>query len=164
MLCLGQKNYFIDSYCCLTIIDRSGKHMPSRTVSVSRPPLHRPQLCLWWGQGLCGWGGRAGMQWVPFWITVLPWHTVHSRRSHLVLPCNTLGVFTQVLFDMYLISFCFHLYLNCISKRNKISCWLNSVYQVSWPCRLAYFIFSPASHFEIFWIQSFIAPFFLTKS
>lgn len=50
--------------CCLVICGRTGEHVSSGTVSVSRPPLHRPQLCVWWGQRLRGWGWWARMQWV----------------------------------------------------------------------------------------------------
>lgn len=39
-------NSIIHHNCCLAIWGRAWQHVPSRTVPVSRPPLHRPQLCV----------------------------------------------------------------------------------------------------------------------
>lgn len=39
-------NFVIHHNCCLAICGRARQHVPSRTVPVSRPPLHRPQLCV----------------------------------------------------------------------------------------------------------------------
>lgn len=39
-------NFIIHHNCCLGICGRAWQHVPSRTVPVSRPPLHRPQLCV----------------------------------------------------------------------------------------------------------------------
>lgn len=39
-------NFIIHHNCCLATCGRAWQHVPSRTVPVSRPPLHRPQLCV----------------------------------------------------------------------------------------------------------------------
>lgn len=39
-------NFIIHHNCCLAIRGRAWQHVPSGTVPVSRPPLHRPQLCV----------------------------------------------------------------------------------------------------------------------
>lgn len=48
----------------VVVVDRSERHVSSRTVPVSRPPLHRPNLRLWRRQGLRGRSRRTGLQWV----------------------------------------------------------------------------------------------------